>query len=147
MTVGSDIAKITEIKKDIHSAIKNKGVDIANDTPFEEYPSEICKISGGGSGSIDTTELTVQNISNANVASGETCMLSRIATESGDNNFIKTESSYSGTNAAIMSEFGDKLFGTNYEINGEMLSYWTIDQLNGVDISRPCRYEGTLNDI
>ena len=145
-TVTSNLTKIESIKEQIYSVIKNKGVDIANDIPFEEYPNEIGKISGG-SGSINTTELTVQNTSGTNVASGQTCMLSRIATESGDNKFIVNNSNYSSYNAAIMSEFGDKLFGTNYSVNGVIQLYWTIEDLNGVDISKPCRYEGTVNDL
>lgn len=43
-TVISNLTKIEFIKEQIHSAIKNKGVDIANDTPLEEYPTEIGKL-------------------------------------------------------------------------------------------------------
>lgn len=49
MSVQSDLDKIEDIKKDIHTSIKNKGVDISDDTPFENYPSEIDSITGGGS--------------------------------------------------------------------------------------------------
>lgn len=53
MTVSSDIAKITEIKRDIHTSIKQKGVTISDNTPFDEYNEAILSISGGG-GNEDT---------------------------------------------------------------------------------------------
>lgn len=60
-TVTSNLTKIEFIKEQIHSAIKNKGVDISNDIPFEEYPNEIGKISGGGDNTILKTISTIPN--------------------------------------------------------------------------------------
>lgn len=47
MLVQSDLNKIEDIKKNIHTSIKNKGVDISNDTPFEEYAEKVTSIKGG----------------------------------------------------------------------------------------------------
>lgn len=74
MTVNSDINKILQIKKDIHSAIKNKGVDIPNDTYFENYPNEIRKITGGGV-ALDSTTLVVRNLSGKDLKVGDSCWL------------------------------------------------------------------------
>ena len=50
MAIKTDLQKIEQIKKDIHTSIKNKEVNIPNDTPFEDYPSKIDSITGGSSG-------------------------------------------------------------------------------------------------
>lgn len=47
------ISKLHKIKKDIHTAIEEKGVTVANDAPFDEYASKIGEITGGG-GNEDT---------------------------------------------------------------------------------------------
>ena len=47
MSLDTDIDKVLQIKKGIHTAIKNKGVDIANDTQFADYPEKIMEIVGG----------------------------------------------------------------------------------------------------
>lgn len=48
MNVLSNLNKINQIKKNIHTAIGNKGVDIPANTPFEDYPNKVSAISGGG---------------------------------------------------------------------------------------------------
>ena len=45
--IDSDINKILEIKQDIYDSIVNKGVDIQNNTPFENYPDKIDSIIVG----------------------------------------------------------------------------------------------------
>lgn len=50
MLVQDDLQKVEQIKKNIHTSIKNKEVNIPNDTPFEDYPSKIDSITGGGTG-------------------------------------------------------------------------------------------------
>lgn len=47
MAILTDIAKILEIKKNIHRAIRNKGVTIPNNTLLEDYPRKIAEITGG----------------------------------------------------------------------------------------------------
>ena len=60
MSVYSDLEKIKQIKKQIHTSIANKEVAIADDLPFDQYPSKIDKITGGG-GSISGQEFTITN--------------------------------------------------------------------------------------
>lgn len=73
-SVTNNLTKIEFIKEQIHSAIKNKGVGIANDTPFEEYPNEIGKITGGGV-ALDSTTLVVRNLSGKDLKVGDSCWL------------------------------------------------------------------------
>lgn len=73
-TVTNNLKKIEFIKEQIHSAIKNKGVNIANDIPFEEYPNEIGKITGGGV-ALDSTTLVVRNLSGKDLKVGDSCWL------------------------------------------------------------------------
>ena len=65
MSVQSDLYKIKDIKKDIFNEIKNKKVEIQEDTPFESYANKVSEITGGGS---DNTILkTISTIPNPNV--------------------------------------------------------------------------------
>lgn len=52
MGIETDLSKIADIKKSIHSAIKSKEVDIPDNTPFEDYASKINLIQAGGDCSI-----------------------------------------------------------------------------------------------
>ena len=65
--VESEFQKILRIKKDIYTAIKNKGVDIPNDTYFENYPTEIGKITGssGGDYPYNNFSATVSNFNDS----------------------------------------------------------------------------------
>ena len=45
----SDIEKLNSVKFNIRKALESQGSDITADTPFEEYPSYIMGLSGGGS--------------------------------------------------------------------------------------------------
>lgn len=74
MSILSDLNKILDIKEDIHSAIKEKGVNIDNDTPLDEYPTEIGKITGGGV-ALDSTTLVVRNLSGKDLKVGDSCWL------------------------------------------------------------------------
>lgn len=113
MTIQSDLNKIIQIKSDIHYAIKSKGVDIANDTPLEDYPGEIGKITGGGS--MDTTELNVVNATNSTVKAGQKVWLTRIAMKATDYNIQSW--SYPYMPGFLLNPSGDKLFNTD-ETNG-----------------------------
>lgn len=53
MSLISDLNKILGIKVDIYNSIKYKGVDIATDTPLDDYNEAIESISGG-TGNEDT---------------------------------------------------------------------------------------------
>lgn len=44
----NDIEKLNSVKFNIRKALESQGSDITVDTPFEEYPSYIMKMSGGG---------------------------------------------------------------------------------------------------
>lgn len=46
-TVAENLQTIIEIKDNIRTAISNKGVEIADNTPFTLYPEKINEISGG----------------------------------------------------------------------------------------------------
>ena len=99
-TVISNLTKIEFIKEQIHSAIKNKGVDIANDTPFEEYPTEIGKISGGG----DNTILkTISTIPNPNVGM---CVFSTPAAVLAEESALFRSSDFSGSPALGIDYYG-----------------------------------------
>lgn len=49
MTVATELQKIEQIKRNINTSIKNKGVNILNNTPLEDYPNKIDAISGSAS--------------------------------------------------------------------------------------------------
>lgn len=51
-TVAENLQTLVEIKDNIRTAISNKGVEIAETTPFSEYPEKINEISGGGTDEI-----------------------------------------------------------------------------------------------
>ena len=71
MSVYSDLEKIKQIKKQIHTSIANKEVAIADDLPFDQYPSKIDKITGGG-GSISGQEFTITNNTGSDIKQGDT---------------------------------------------------------------------------
>lgn len=65
MGVLEDLNEIKDIKKNIFNEIKNKKVEIQEDTPFESYANKISEITGGDS---DNTILkTISTVSNPNV--------------------------------------------------------------------------------
>lgn len=70
MSVYSDLEKIKQIKKQIHTSIANKEVAIADDLPFDQYPSKIDKITGGG-GSISGQEFTITNNTGSDIKQGD----------------------------------------------------------------------------
>ena len=70
MSVYSDLEKIKQIKKEIHTSIANKEVAIADDLPFDQYPSKIDKITGGG-GSISGQEFTITNNTGSDIKQGD----------------------------------------------------------------------------
>lgn len=47
MTIAEKLQKISDIKADIKTAINDKGVEVTDSTPFEEYPNKIAQISSG----------------------------------------------------------------------------------------------------
>lgn len=60
MSVIEDLSKILQIKSDIYSAIREKGVDIPNNTPLSDYDEAIQSITGGpGSGDTDFSAMLV----------------------------------------------------------------------------------------
>lgn len=69
MSVYSDLEKIKQIKKQIHTSIANKEVAIADDLPFDQYPSKIDKITGGGS--ISGQEFTITNNTGSDIKQGD----------------------------------------------------------------------------
>ena len=54
----SDIEKLNSVKFNIRKALESQGSDITVDTPFEEYPSYIMGLSGGG-GAQQLSEVTI----------------------------------------------------------------------------------------
>ena len=53
-TTADKLNKLLQTKQNIKSAIISKGVEVADDTKFADYPSKIAAISGGGSSEADT---------------------------------------------------------------------------------------------
>ena len=68
MSVYSDLEKIKRIKKEIHTSIANKEVAIADDLPFDQYPSKIDKITGG---SVGGQEFTITNNTGSDIKQGD----------------------------------------------------------------------------
>ena len=61
MTIPGKIDDIKTIKADIRSAIVAKGVTVAANTAFADYPSKISQIEGGGEPVLQDKTLTVSS--------------------------------------------------------------------------------------
>lgn len=107
--VTSDLGKIKFIKEQIHSAIKNKGVDISSDTLFEEYPAEIGKISGG-SGTDESEILTVKNNTGTALNAGDKVFLYCTGNAQEETKKEFDSGSSESYNNVIVSRGGDKVY-------------------------------------
>ena len=93
MSVYSDLEKIKQIKKQIHTSIANKEVAIADDLPFDQYPSKIDKITGGG-GSISGQEFTITNNTGSDIKQGDLVWVDWAPYVESESKINKTTTSY-----------------------------------------------------
>lgn len=101
MSVLSDLYKIKDIKKDIFNEIKNKKVEIQEDTPFESYANKVSEITGGGG---DNTILkTISTIPNPNVGM---CVFSTPTTVLAEESALFRSSDFSGSPALGIDYYG-----------------------------------------
>ena len=125
-SVESDFKKILQIKKEIHTAIKNKGVDIPNDTYFENYPTEIGKITGGGV-ALDSTTLVVRNLSGKDLKVGDSCWLNYYCNiQNSKNSFPKP---FNFATSGILSADGNFVYFPN---SRGIAAY---SKLNGIELN------------
>lgn len=128
MSILDDLNQINKIKKEIHSSISNKNVNIPSETPFEEYPEKIMEITGGEEGTIDTTQLTVLNNTPNTVKAGDQVVLSYVDIQEGDYNVIRQNEKYA-SNAVFFNRTGDRLYGAWHEVNSNKCGYFVISDL------------------
>lgn len=101
MSVLSDLYKIKDIKKDIFNEIKNKKVEIQENTPFESYANKISDITGGSS---DNTILkTISTIPNPNVGM---CVFSTPAAVLAEESALFRSSDFSGSPTLGIDYYG-----------------------------------------
>lgn len=62
MNTEEKLRKILQTKSSLKDAINNKGGTITDDTPFDEYPTQIDNISAAGGGIIEVDELPTENV-------------------------------------------------------------------------------------
>lgn len=125
-SVTNNLTKIEFIKEQIHSAIKNKGVDIPNDTPLEEYPNKIGKITGGGV-ALDSTTLVVRNLSGKDLKVGDSCWLNYYCNiQNSKNSFPRLNTRLT---AGILSADGNFIYFPN---NDGIAAYI---KLNGIELN------------
>lgn len=84
MSVDLHVQEILNIKKDIHAAIKEKGIDISNDEIFAEYPNEIRKITGGGSSTVSVSNFQCLNTTQNTIKKGERVFVNWMSSKFGD---------------------------------------------------------------
>lgn len=84
MSVDLQIQEILNIKKDLHAAIKEKGVDIASNAGFAEYPKEIKKITGDGSSTVGTSNFKCLNTTQNTIKKGERVFVNWMSSKFGD---------------------------------------------------------------
>lgn len=125
MSIKDDLVKLKEIKKQIHQSIANKEVTIADDLPFEDYPSKIDKITGGG-GSISGQEFTVNNDMGYDIKQGDMVWVDWAPYVQGENKLTDLGEYYHVYNIpSILDQSGNKAFSG---VNGQTLI------LDGLDI-------------
>ena len=105
------IKKLLKVKKDIRDAIVEKGVTIADDNNFEEYPKQIRKITGSGGGSVETSTLNnVVNSSSKAVSVGDKVFLNQFTAIKGDENYLTGDTP---TYLKYLSVDGNFLYSAN----------------------------------
>lgn len=83
------VKKLLKVKKDIRDAIVEKGVAIADDSNFEEYPKQIQKITCSGGSGVETSTLNnVVNGSSKAVSVGDKVFLNQFIAIKGDENYL-----------------------------------------------------------
>ena len=126
MSVLSDLYKIKDVKKDIFNEIKNKKVEIQENTPFEEYPNEIRKITGGGV-ALDSTTLVVRNLSGKDLKVGDSCWLNYSCNiQNSKNSFPRLNGSLTG---GVLSADGNFIYFPNSK------GLATYIKLNGIELN------------
>lgn len=73
MTILQEMQTLLNTKGNIRQAIIDKGVDIAENVPFNSYAEKISQISGGSGGGSDTfsAELLLSNVVNSGLLENE----------------------------------------------------------------------------
>lgn len=61
MTISDELETLIQTKKNIKTAITNKGVSIPNGTPFASYPDAINAISGEGGSFVDLSNYVTKD--------------------------------------------------------------------------------------
>ena len=104
MSVYTDLEKIKQIKKEIHTSIANKEVAIANDLPFDQYPQKIQQIStsqGGGE------VISALNLTGKEFAVGDKVVVSNYAYRTDQVKYIyHCPTSYSHNVGCVVSPTG-----------------------------------------
>lgn len=121
MSVYSDLEKIKRIKKEIHTSIANKEVAIADDLPFDQYPSKIDKITGG---SVGGQEFTITNNTGSDIKQGDLVWIDWTPYVESESKITKTKSWYPPT---ILDSSGQ------YAYNGYKGQFLSIDDLTPVN--------------
>ena len=133
MSVNTDLDKINDIKEEIYNSITEKGVSMNPDTPFEDYPDNILKISGGSGGGSDIPDPTGQsgkfltndgeNLSWGTVDTGD-----KLPSQTGNNDkFLKTNGTTTSWESVDTLPSQTSQNGKFLTTDGSSASWATID--------------------